>query len=485
LFQLAEPGKTNGQAITARELLDRGTSRVSSELAGDPAMQVALFNVIGRVYGNLSLHDAAIDVLRRALDLGGAKAGTGSLAQADTLHQLGELQVRKNDYRAAETSLREALSLRRQLAAPAADIAASLEALGRALGFAGKYNDALPLLQEAAAIRRREPVSPGPLMASLNELATATHRLGDMKSAEALFREAAEVGRQLQTPSPERVNALLNLARMVHLFDRDPERAEPIFREALAAARAIYEGDHQDTAGILGEMARDVRDLGRLDDAEKLAREAVAMLTRLYGTRNRETMISSQTLASILREQGRVDEAELLLREAVHTARALVGASHPSTLGAQRALASLLEERRKFAEARTLRETELASALKDKGENDVYVALALDGLGRHALGTNAPLQAERYFLRALSIREAIHPADHWRVFEARGYVGLARLVAGRLQEAEADLLAAHEGLRRSRGPAAAETLTARRHLADLYERWGRDEDARRYRAEPR
>src|SRR5204862_1610201 len=101
------------------ELLDRGSHRIAMELGDDPETQAALFNAIARVYANLGLHDAAIEVLERALAREHAGGGEGTLRQAETLHLLGERHASKNDFPAAERRLREALVLRRRLGAPA------------------------------------------------------------------------------------------------------------------------------------------------------------------------------------------------------------------------------------------------------------------------------------------------------------------------------------------------------------------------------
>jgi serine/threonine-protein kinase len=481
LFKLAEPGVASSQDISARQLLDRGTARIAAQLAGDPPIQAALFNVVGRVYSHLSLHEAAIGVLQRALELEQQEQPRGSLTQAETMHWLGELHVRRNDYAAAERMFRQALDLRRRLGAPAGEVAATLEALGRGLSFESRDKEARGPLQEAVDIRRRDPGQPGALMSALNELAVSTHRLGDMAAAETLFREAVEVGRRVSGPSPEKVDSLLHHARLVQQFDRNPRGAEPLYRDALAMARQLYPDDHQNTATILGEFARAKRDLGQLPDAEALAREAREMFLRLYGARHREVMISSQTLASVLRAQGRPSEAEPHLREALDTARALFDEGHPMTLGASRSLASLLEEQRRFAEARDLRQHELATAIAALGPNDVYVALALSGLGHHALSSGDPGLAETSFRRALDVRLQLHPPDHWRVDEARAMVGVALMRARRFADAERDLLAGYQGLRTHRGATAAETLTVRRHLADLYDRWNRPQQAEQYR----
>ena len=157
LFKLADPAAGRGDTITARELLDQAATRIGSELANDAATQTALFNVLGRVYANLGLHDPAIGVLTRALDLERKTPGDDTLTQAETLHRLGEAYANKGDHPAAQQRLEEALAWRRRLNAPADDVAATLEALGRVLGLTDHYDQALALLEEAVRLRRSQP----------------------------------------------------------------------------------------------------------------------------------------------------------------------------------------------------------------------------------------------------------------------------------------------------------------------------------------
>ena len=481
LFELAAPGAAGRQDITARQLLDQGTSRIAGQLAGDPAVQAALFNVVGRHYSNLSLHETAVAVLQRALELQERETPGGSLRQAETMHWLGELHVKTNDYARAERLFRDALHLRRTLGAPLADVAGTLEALGRGLGFQGREKEAVGLLREAVDIRRGVADAPAELMSALNELAVATHRVGDMSASEALFREAAAVGGRVAGPSPAKVESLLHHARLVQRFDRNPEAAAPIYQAALDMARGIYPGDHQDTATIMGEFARAERDRGRLREAGELAGAARDMFERLYGSRHREVMLSTQTLAGVRRSQRRLGEAEALGRDALDTARALFDDGHPMVLASSRQLASVLDEQKKFAESRQLREAELDSAGRTHGPG-VYVALALAGLGHHGLERGDLALAGSSFRRALEVRQTLHPPDHWRVHEARAMVGVVHLRAGRFAEAEQALQAAYAGLLEQRGETAVETQTVRRHLAELYDRWGRPQPDGRDRA---
>jgi serine/threonine-protein kinase len=482
LFKLAEPAVGRGDTISARELLDQGSHRIALEFQDDPLTQAALFKAVARVYGNLGLHDAAIGVLQRALALERTATGEATLAQADTLHLLADRHASKNAYATAESQYRDALALRRRLHASDAELATTLDSLGWTLGLVGKFDEARALLEESVAIRRKAPGPPGnDLVAGLYRLGLLLHRSGEVARAETLFREAADAGRKISEPSPAKVTNLLELASVVADFDHEPAKAEPLYREALSMARAIYPSDHQDVVTCLNELARNLLNLKKTPEAEAVAREGMAMAQRLYGDRHDATVIAWRTLASVLRAQGRLNETEQLLRRALTEARALFGEGNPSMLIVSRTLASVLEQQGRFKDALTLREDELARTIKALGEADVFVAIGLTGLGRHGLASGRFKLAETYFTRALAVRQKIHPPNHWRIDEARGMVGVARLRSGRLSEAETDLLAAYEGLRTHRGTEAEETQTARANLVELYERWNRRDQALRYR----
>ncbi|MEZ5291528.1 MAG: serine/threonine-protein kinase [Vicinamibacterales bacterium] len=433
LFSLAGAAPAGGDAASPRAFLDTGAERIATELAGDPATQAQLFAIVGRVYGNLALHTRGTEVLERALSLQRQSQPEGSLAQAETLKQLGDLLILRSDFQAAERRLREALSLQRTLSAPVDALARTLVALGRTLGFQNRNADARPLLVEAVDTWRRMPEAPAAdLMAAVYELGMVYHRSGDLALGERYLREAVEVGRAIRDPSPAKVEALMGLARLRHRFQRDAPGAEPIYREALELARSLYDGDHQDVATCLGELARDVRDQGRLDDAEALARQSLQMFTRLYGATHRETAISTQTLASIEQERGYTAQAVATQRAALASAVGALGEGNPIALGARRALAGLLEAAGRMDEALTLRTEELRIARAAFGEGDVYTAIALSGLGDHWMLAHRPAEAVGSYRSALAVRTALHPAGHQRITDARAALDRALAAAGPL-----------------------------------------------------
>ena len=50
IFEVADPDESRGNTITAREILDRGSHRLETELTGQPLTKARLMNTIGKVY---------------------------------------------------------------------------------------------------------------------------------------------------------------------------------------------------------------------------------------------------------------------------------------------------------------------------------------------------------------------------------------------------------------------------------------------------
>ena len=65
LFEGSSQG-AQGEALTPRQLLDRGVARVDLELAEDPALQADLLEDLGEMYRSLGLHAEARDLQSRA-----------------------------------------------------------------------------------------------------------------------------------------------------------------------------------------------------------------------------------------------------------------------------------------------------------------------------------------------------------------------------------------------------------------------------------
>ena len=91
LFEVSAPTRSKGEAVTARELLDRGAERIDDELADQPELQAAMMTVIGDVYGELAMFDEADATARRGRSRFERHPGDDRLDLAASLFALGEV----------------------------------------------------------------------------------------------------------------------------------------------------------------------------------------------------------------------------------------------------------------------------------------------------------------------------------------------------------------------------------------------------------
>jgi len=116
LFETSNPlVEAKGDAITARDLLERGVERIDEELGGQPDVQAEMLSVIGTAYTELGRYDRAGALLERALDLRRKALGREHVDVARSMHELASTLRQKGDYAGSERLHREALAMQRKL----------------------------------------------------------------------------------------------------------------------------------------------------------------------------------------------------------------------------------------------------------------------------------------------------------------------------------------------------------------------------------
>ncbi len=69
MFEVADPYRSRGETITAREVLDRGVQQITAGLEGEPAVKATLLHTAGKVFLSLGLAKRAADLQRQAVEL--------------------------------------------------------------------------------------------------------------------------------------------------------------------------------------------------------------------------------------------------------------------------------------------------------------------------------------------------------------------------------------------------------------------------------
>jgi predicted ATPase/class 3 adenylate cyclase len=141
---------------------------------------------------------------------------------------------------------------------------------------------------------------------------------GQYADARRYLEESHAIAVELQDRA--RLAAVLQPLGMVHLALGERDRAEAIFREAVALERAS--GSRRALLAAANSLAQLHRGAGRLEAAEPLYREVIA-LAREQGDQD-STAIGLLNLAMVIITRGQADEARGLLRE-VQTIAAGIG----------------------------------------------------------------------------------------------------------------------------------------------------------------
>ncbi len=476
VFEISDPDRSRGESVTARELLDQGSARIGPELSGDPELQSDMRAVLGRIYHQLGLFDAArghleqaltlrramsappgalIDsltslasvlrdtgehdeaeaLIREALALARAEEGASGPIVASVLSDLAAIHRAHGEYEAAEARSREALEIRRAIG-DAAGLAQTLNGLGVLLGDAGRPVDAIAALEEAVTLGRQAFGDHHTMVIRAEcNLARERHRAGELDAAVASFRSCIERRRRLLGDRHADVAESMNNLALVHADRNEYEEAERLYDEALSIQRAAFGDRHRAVAGTLNNLAILAFMRQRYDEAADRFRELVDVWRKLLGPDHPDTLTTTNNLGMTLRNAGRLADAEQVLSDVLAGRRRALGADHPQVAESLLNLASVVHRQSRFARARALALEALPMLERAFPDGHPSVAIGLMTLGRAQLGEGASDQALASFDRAFALRTAIFGDTHLQTAEAR--VGRGRALAALGRQAEA------------------------------------------------
>ena len=315
LFKMSDPYQARGKTITAREILDKGTVKIRTELKDQPEVRATLMDTMGDVMASLGQYDRGIPLLEEALQARKAALGADHLDVAASLTHLAIVRLDMGDYAEAATLYREALDIRRKrLGKEHPDVAESLDGLAGALHEKGDYADAERLYREALAMRRKllgnEHLD---VARTLNNLSTVLFGNGDYAEAESLMRESLTLKRKLLgNEHPNVANGLNNLAALLRAKG-DYAGAEPLHREAVALDRKLVGNEHPRVAAGLVSFADTLCREGKPGEAIPMASEALGIYKKAFPRGHPYIAENQSVLGACLTVSRRFPEAEALL----------------------------------------------------------------------------------------------------------------------------------------------------------------------------
>ena len=319
MFQDADPERSRGDQITAKQMLDVGASSIQSELANEPRVSAELQTAIGKAYTGLGLYPPAEAILKQALT-DEARATMPDASRVRTLLAAGTALYDDGQDAAAERDLRQAVNLaRKRLKASNPLRSAALTGLADLLADEGAYAEAEALCREAlTADRARPPTRENQVMLAdtLNSLGTVAFDRGNFAAAIAAMREALKLRETaLGMDSPLTGELLNNLGAVLYMSGQY-EDAVKEYEQALPIYKKVYGAEHPEIATLLNNIGRSDLMAGDIVDAEPLMREALSMTEKFEGTGNEDLIAPLNSLAMIDMDNGRLGAAQQELERA-------------------------------------------------------------------------------------------------------------------------------------------------------------------------
>ena len=315
LFQLADPSENRGNAVTVKEVLDKGAKDIregagSKTLAHEPRVRAELLTAMGQAYSGLGLYKPAEELLTQARS-DAASQTVSDEVRVRALFASGATMYLAGNYEAAEKTLRSAADLARKTLAPSEDLrSTTLTWLADDLAQLGRYPEAVALCNEALiADRKRGPEHDDVLAQTLATLGSAQFYSGDLVAAEPPLREALRI-REKFFGMHHALTAISldNLGVLLYQTGRY-DAALATYRQALPIHREIYGSEHPEVATILNNLGRAALMAGQVDEAEPLLRESLAMTQKFEGEKHSDLVSPLNSLAMIDAYHDRLDAA--------------------------------------------------------------------------------------------------------------------------------------------------------------------------------
>ncbi|MDX2198099.1 MAG: tetratricopeptide repeat protein [Phycisphaerae bacterium] len=527
LLASPNPWTTGGREMTVASVLDRASGGVAARFAAAPEVEAAIRATLGDSYAALGLFAEAQPHLERAAELQQKSknpdpervlaaerrkaanlqllgrfdeaetiiqrvlaettriASHDSIARAECLEVLADIQNGKSLYADAEKTMREAIRIRR-LRTPAGDVdlARALNTLGSALHYRGDQPQASQVKLEALAELRRLVGDDHPLVTQvLHDIGSGLVEQHRYAEAIEYFEQAAPLlARQL---GPDHRVVLANqrsFGTALSFAGRHAE-ATPLLEKAITASAASLGADHPETLAAINCLATSYLRTNRPADAANLLEKLAAQSERALGPRHAETLKYRHNLAWCHQKTGKFDVAEQMFREALSGYEATLGPLHPDTQKLLDALAWNMESQKRYGEAAEFLRRVIGLRREAGIAPDMGDALFLNRQGTYCMQAEDHGGAWGPLAESVELCAANLPPFDRRLGIARGKLGEALSKLGEFEAAEAMLQMSLAAFRVHCGSAPDDVVAGLRRLVAHFERSGEADRAAAARAE--
>jgi serine/threonine protein kinase len=438
MFKVSSPSEARGNAVTAREILDRSSNEIEKGLDQDPEVRSQLMLVMAKTYENLGLFSRAHDLMERVVQDRRGALGPDHPKTLEAISQMGWVLYREGREAEAERLTRTTIDAQSRVLGP--DDPTTLESKDHLVSILlrqAHYAEAEKLESQliAASSRKLGPEDPRTLR-FMEGLAVAYASQSRFTEAEAEYRKLLDLERRNLGPDhPSTLATMRNLAIM-YFGEGNYAAAEKLHRETLQIEQRILGPDHPDTAKTMTLLANTLRyQTGGDSEAEDLYRKSLAIDLRTMGPDHPYTTAAKEGLANVLSEEQRYAEAETLLREILAQRQRLLGTDDTDTLLSQYNLATVLKHENRYPEAEKLIRETLTTQTRVLDPNDPDTLASRSFLADVLFRENKTQEAEAFARSAFNDQLRTLGALHHDTMETLAILSTALAKSGRYDDA--------------------------------------------------
>jgi eukaryotic-like serine/threonine-protein kinase len=439
VFSQADPFTSLGQNVSAKDLLDRGAAKITSNVTLQPEVRAELLESIGVAYRRQGLSERAIPLFEQAVAIRRAERPPDNRRMAAALANLARALTEGGHMVSAEADLQQALDLAHEGdgSSPSVETADILVQFGQ-FELNGK---------------------------------------SDPQRASKFFAEALGIYRSAWGNQHLSVAAALSGLANAAVWVNDYAAAERYQREAIEIFQATVSRNYPDYAVGLATLGYILTQRGEYAEAERLLKEALQIDNSVFGDDNERSAQIEKHLSSLYDRQDDEPRAIKAILEAIAIATKRLGSNHYMTGYYLDALASLYLKENDLRAAEEVSRRSLAVFASSLPAQHLYVAGGRWTLGEILLRRGLPADAEAEFRASADINAALTGADSWRTARSSASLGWAMIKDGKVAEGEPILVAARARLLATLGPHDGATQEATARLVDYYRSRHRDAEA--------
>ena len=191
MFKVSNPSEARGNAVTAREILDKSSKDIDTGLRKDPELQAQLMETMAQTYTGLGLYGRAQDLVEHARAIQSSLFGERSRETLASESYLAQLLRAQGHLPEAEKLLQSTIEAQRQVLGPNdPDTLASMDRLGYVYANEARHAEAESLFRQTLNAERKVlgPDDPQTL-STLNELAEILTPQGRYAEADQIYGE--------------------------------------------------------------------------------------------------------------------------------------------------------------------------------------------------------------------------------------------------------------------------------------------------------